>query len=260
MVKNLLCLVAERVPAVRGLAAALLVGWMVLVGAACVAPDPCERGGGQGAPSYCLEPQQAAEYYVEKGLAYFDTMDSAANWEGEPNYSERVARWEWPPWLKLTAYTRDNILATDTLLQLYPSTVLERDCRFFTTQPFARCRVVFYYDDHDGRPCPIYEEFTFNDAGEMTFIEAWSDLPGMLPMAADDEWAEGQGVSRLSTRIPGLGNSQGLIDLDSEWMTQAAAEDLDVADFVQRAGDWYETWSAELEAAGDDLWERGCGW
>ena len=95
----------------------------------------------------------------------------------------------------------------------------------------------------------------------MTFIEAWSDLPGFLPMDADtDEWAEGEEVDRLSTRIPGLGNDTGTIDLDSTWMAEVAAEDEDVADFVVRANDWYDTWMAEVEAAGDDMWERGCGW
>jgi hypothetical protein len=36
--------------------------------------------------------------------------------------------------------------------------------------------------------------------------------------------------------------------------------DADVADFVYRANHWFEAWSAEVEASGDDLWERGCGW
>ena len=223
-------------------------------------PDPC---GDDGAASDCLEPTLSADYYIEWSNGYFNTMDSAEDRDVLPPYSERVARWEWPPWLKLTAYTRDNIIATDMLLRAYPSTIPERDCRFFEEQPFGRCRVTFYYEDeaHEGRGCPIYEEFTFNDAGEITFIEAWSELPGLLPMAdPEDTWAEGPDVSRLSTRVPGLGNADGLIDLDSEWMAEAVSQDEDVADFVTRARDWFPTWSAELEAAGDDLWERGCGW
>ena len=220
------------------------------------AEDPCAH---DGALAECLEPTQMADYYAEQSSAYFDTMDYTVDLEQWPPYSELVARWEWPPWLKLTAYTREVIEATDTLLTLYPSTVPERDCRGFDTHPFGRCYVVFYYDDHGGQGCPIYEEFTFNDAGEITFIEAWSDVDGLRPMAPDDRWAEG-GIDRLSSRVPGLGNAQGLIDLDSEWMTDAAAEDEDVADFVTRAGDWYGTWMAEFEAAGDDYWDVGCGW
>jgi hypothetical protein len=202
----------------------------------------------------------SADYYVEQSSMYFDTMDSRVEPGVWPNYSELVARWEWPPWLKLTAFGLENILATDSLLRLYPSTVSERDCRAFDTQPFGRCRVVFAYEAHDDQPCPIYEEFTFNDAGEITFIEAWSDLPGFLPADDGDPWAEGEQTTRLSTRIPGLGTPTGRIELHGEAMDAAASEDPDVADFVTRADDWYATWTAEVAAAGDDMWEVGCGW
>ena len=108
-----------------------------------------------------------------------------------------------------------------------PSTVPIRDCRFFDVQPFARCYVTFEYEEG---ACPIYEEFTFNDQGETTFIEAWSDLPGLNATAdPDDRWAEGSAVHRLSTRIPGLGNATGRIDLDSPAMAAAAAADPEVA-------------------------------
>ena len=115
-------------------------------------------------------------------------------------------------------------------------------------------------DDHEGLGCPIYEELTFNDQGEITFIEAWSDLDGLRPQETSDRWAEDTGVERLATRIPGLGNATGRIDLDSEAMAAAAAAHPDVADFLTRARDWYPTWLEEYQAAGDDLWERGCGW
>ena len=231
------------------------VAWIV---AGC--QSPC---GGEEVLSTCLSPTMEEAYYVEQAEKYFNTMDYNEDMEDGPNYSELVARWEWPPWLKLTAYTRDNILATDAMLRLYPSVVPERDCRFFEQQPFARCKVVFYYDDesHEGRGCPIYEEFVFNDAGEMTWIEAWSDLDGMRPMDADaDPWAEAEDVPRLSSRIPGLGNPDGRIDLNGPAMNEAASADADVADFQVRANDWLETWLEEEEAAGDDMWTRGCGW
>ena len=228
-------------------------------GAATAAPA-CD---GEGALMDCLEPTQTMAYYAEKSSMYFDTMDRRVELDGWPPYGETVARWEWPPWLKLTAYGRENIEASDTLLRAYPSIVEERDCRGFDTQPFGRCRVVFYYDDpeHEGRGCPIYEEFVFNDAGEITWIEAWSDQPGMLPMDADaDPWAEGTDVNRLSARIPGLGHADGSLDLDGAAMQAAVAADGDVADFHGRASDFFATWTAELEAAGDDMWARGCGW
>jgi hypothetical protein len=199
------------------------------------------------------------EYYVEQSLRYFDTLDVDADPASVPYYSELVARWEWPPWLKLTGYTRDTMNATAAFLRkMDPSTVPDRDCRAFPVQPFGRCRVTFAYG---GRPCPIYEEFTFNDGGEMTFIEAWSDLPGMLPMTDEkDTWAEGPGVHRLSTRVPGLGNEEGRIDPAGRWMMDAARGDPEIADFARRTRDQWQYWMDEFMAAGDTLYQRGCGW
>ena len=219
--------------------------------------DPCD---GDAAVSTCLKPTMSDDYYVEHSNGYFNTMDYNQDMEVIPPYSDRVVRWEWPPWLRLTAYTRTEMVAADALLRLRPSTVPDRDCRAFDEQPFGRCYVTFYYDDHDGRGCPIYEEFTFNDAGEITWIEAWSNLPGHLPSSQGDAWAEGEGVTRLSTRIPGLGNQTGRIDPESQAMIDAGQSDPEVEDFRQRALDWKSAWLEELDAAGDDMWERGCGW
>jgi hypothetical protein len=242
--------------------ARLLLTAALMLAVGCIAEvDPCEDAGDDTLAT-CLQPTQTMEYYAQQSSGYFDTMDTAADRDIEPPYSELVARWEWPPWLKLTAFGYDNILSADRLLRLYPSTIPERECRGFDTHPFGRCYVVFYYEDeeHEGRGCPIYEEFTFNDEGEITWIEAWSDLTEFLPMAdPEDRWAEGESV-RLSSRVPGLGNASGLIDLDGGAMADAMAADRDVLDFVERANDWAATWGAEVEAAGDDLWPRGCGW
>jgi hypothetical protein len=80
-------------------------------------------------------------------------------------------------------------------------------------------------------------------------------------MRDDDPWAEGEGVARLSTRVPGLGRvPDGRIDLDGAAMTDAAVNDTDLADFIVRARNFEETWAAEYLAAGDDLFARGCGW
>ena len=236
---------------------ALLLALGACTPAADTGPDPCSH---DGALSGCLEPTQTPEYYAAMSSMYFDTMDTSVELDGWPPYSELVARWEWPPWLKLTAYTRENIEATDTLLTLYPSVVPERDCRAFDTQPFGRCVVVFYYDAHEGRGCPIYEEFSFNDAGEITWIEAWSDVDGLRPTSAEDPWGEQGDIGRLSARIPGLGNAEGKIDIDSVWMEEAAEADPDVADFLVRANDWQATWLEEYASAPDDYWDVGCGW
>ena len=121
----------------------------------------CQARGEPSATSTCLAPQQPPEYYVDQSLRYFDTLDVRADPKSAPNYSALVARWEWPPWLKLTGYERDNMTSiADLLKQFDPSTVPTRDCQAFSVQPFGRCHVAFAYD---GGPCAIYEEFTFND-------------------------------------------------------------------------------------------------
>ena len=172
---------------------------------AVVASADCADAGTRGATAGCLEPTQAPEYYVDQALAYFDTLDVDADPESVPDHHEDVARWEWPPWLLLTGFGRDTMITTSNLLRAGdPSTVPERDCRFFETQPFARCYVEFEYERG---PCPIYEEFAFDDSGKMTFIEAWSDLDGLRPTAPDDPWAESPDFERLSTRVPGLSSS-----------------------------------------------------
>jgi hypothetical protein len=199
---------------------------------------------------------QTPEYYVEQSHRYFDTLDSTIDPQIRPEYSGLVVRWEWPPWLKLTGFGRDNMILTDLFLKLIPTRIPMRDCRFFQVQPFGRCYVVF---DYSGEPCPIYEEFTFNDAGEMTFIEAWTDYPGFLPMADPaDRWGEDPDVKRLSTRIPGLGSTDALINLEGPAMHEAASQDADVADFVTHAKAPVMWWVIELFKAGPDLFERGC--
>jgi hypoxanthine phosphoribosyltransferase len=198
------------------------------------------------------------EYYVEQALKYFDTLDISADPESIPVYSELVARWEWPPWLLLTGWGRENLVTTASALrQLDPSTVPERDCRFFPVQPFARCYIVFEYEEG---LCPIYEEFVFNDAGEMTFIEAWSDVDGLRPTSAEDRFGERPEFNRLSTRMPGLGKPDGRLDLDGPELAAAAETDPDIANFLPRARDFWGTWAAELGNAPDDFFAKGCGW
>ena len=200
-----------------------------------------------------------AEYYLREAEAYFDTLDTSAPEDSVPNYHPFVARWEWPPWLLLTGFTAEAMNETAATLRRFdPSTVPVRDCRFFETQPFARCYVEFEYEE--GR-CPIYEEFTFNEAGEMTFIEAWSDLPGLLPQdREDDRWAEGEDFHRLANLVPGLGNETGTVEIESEGMRRAGENYPDVADFAERATDWARAWARELLAVDPDFFAHGCGW
>lgn len=222
-----------------------------------VGPNGCMGEGTAGATARCLSPTLAPEYYVEQALKYFDTLDTTADPESIPDYHETVARWEWPPWLLLTGFGADVMIDTASALRQFdPSTVPERDCRFFDEQPFARCYVVFEYEEG---PCPIYEEFVFNDAGEMTFIEAWSDLDGLRPTDGD-RWGESESFDRLSTRVPGLGAGDGRIVLDTPEMLAAAEQDEDLFELVRRAENFWETWFVELQNADVDFFAQGCGW
>lgn len=227
--------------------------------AAACAPQPEPVVCGDDALSTCRGPTWSEALYIDQGERYFDTLDASADPDSEPTYAERVARWEWPPWLLLTGYGRELTLAVDALvLVAYPgTTVPDRDCRAFDVQPFGRCHVVM---DYDGLPCPIYEEFTFNDQGEITFVEAWSDLPGLTPTDDADPWAEAAGVGRLSTRIPGLGGPTGRIDPAGEAMAAAAENDPDVAEFVRHTEDFWGTWAETYDAVEGDLYAQGCGW
>jgi hypothetical protein len=80
----------------------------------------------------------------------------------------------------------------DALARLYPTRVVNRVCKIATTQPFGRCHVTFKYFGRNA-PVNIYEEFTFNEFGEITFIEAWPDSPEISAMA------EANTIKRLST-------------------------------------------------------------
>lgn len=221
-------------------------------------PNDCTGAGTEAATARCLQPTMPEAYYVEQALKYFDTLDTDASPDSIPNYSDNAARWEWAPWLLLTGYGRQNLIDTArSLRRIDPSTVPIRDCRFFPEQPFARCYISFTYE---GGPCPIYEEFVFNDAGEMTFIEAWSDLDGLRPTSPADRWGEHADFVRLSTRVPGLGKSDGRIDPASDAMAAAGSGDPLIADFAARAQNFWATWLQELQDAPDDFFATGCGW
>lgn len=194
-----------------------------------------------GALATCLTPKFDSAYYIEQGVRYFLTMQSDIPPSVQPNYSDLVIRYEWPPWLLLTGYGRKFLIQSDILLKLNPTKYDTIDCKFFNEQPFCRCHVIF---DYSGEKCPIYEEFVFNDQGEITFIEAWSDYESKLPKgmnagedriwSEDEYWAKQKEVYRLSTRIPGLGSSNGKIALNTDFMKQAAANDIHIADLVTR--------------------------
>lgn len=189
-----------------------------------------------------LTPKFSSDYYIGQGVKYFLTMESSVPIKVKPSYSDLVIRWEWHPWLLLTGYRRRNLIDTDILLKLYRTKYDTIDCHYFERQPSCRCHVIFNYS---GTRIPIYEEFTFNDQGEITFIEAWSDFPSLLPMDQADYWAEAGDVNRLSTRVPGLGNNEGRIDRKAQWMHNAAKTDAELADMLQRLRRPFNSWVKE---------------
>lgn len=192
-----------------------------------------------------LTPQFPADYYVDQGLKYFDTLDTFADRDSKPKYSRNVLRWEWYPWLKLTGYKR-WMMKLDVLLIIYPTRVINRDCRFFEIQPFTRCRVSFEYKGISDL-INIYEEFTFNDLGEITFIEAWTDEEKLLPMdVISDPWGEQGNVKRLSTKVPGLGTPEGFIRANDKNLITLAAEDEDILDLRRRMQRPIRNWLKEL--------------
>ena len=192
-----------------------------------------------------LTPKFSLDYYAEQSDKYFDTLDTYAPRGSKPNYSKKVIRWEWYPWLKLTGY-KSWMMKLDFFLTLYPTKVVNRVCEGFSVQPFGRCHVTFIYKGNN-HPVDIYEEFTFNDQGEITFIEAWTDSPGFFPTPdINDYWAEGPDVKRLSTKVPGLGKSNGLIDRKSPEFVAAAKKDEDLRDLQKRLQRPVYYWMKEL--------------
>jgi hypothetical protein len=220
--------------------------------------NACRYEGTPYTTARCLRPTLDPDYYIAQANAYFDTLDITADRESIPLYHDQVVRWEWPPWLLLTGYTRDEMnLTANVLRDLDPSTVPIRDCQFFDQQPFVRCYVVFEYE---GGLCPIYEEFMFNEKGEMTWIEAWSNLPGLLPQSEDDRWAESEDYPRLGGRVPGLGQTMGEFDWMNEFVTQEIEGDEELADFIMRTTNWRMYWLETFTQAPTDFFAMGCGW
>ena len=195
-------------------------------------------------------PAKSPDYYFSQCDYYFNSLESKFHWH-RPKYSKDIIRWEWTPWLMLTGMGRTNITTIDSLIRLCPCIVINRSYRYFPKQPFVRALVTIYYGDEvirRGQPLRIYEEFTFNDNGEISFIEAWWAREGdQLPLLDSDGWPVEPCINRLSTRLPGLGSSPyGTIDLDSDSMLLATRQDMDVNDFRRRCKKFYSSVVQEL--------------
>jgi len=165
--------------------------------------------------SAVLKKKFGDSYYIDQANLYFDSLDTTRD-TPDPKYHEMVARYEWPPWLILTGLQRDRTLFIDKAIRLSgPCVCVNRTHKVFPVNPFVRSVVTFYYGQEDidegTDPLRIYEEFTFNDAGEITFIEAWwgTNYKNLLPQLTPDGWPMSE-VNRISTKIPGLGDPEGL--------------------------------------------------
>lgn len=105
---------------------------------------PPARCGTDAALASCVafDPRLNQTYYDAAQL-YFDELDP--NYPLEfPEYGAAVARWEWPPWLLLTAFGADDIRAVDTVDRSsapYAVPAAHRHCWLSEQTPFARCRV-----------------------------------------------------------------------------------------------------------------------
>lgn len=201
-------------------------------------------------------PTRPASYYLEQCDLYFDSIQSLSytpkpHRNKFPKYAKNVARWEWSPWLMLTSFGRRNLISIDKVIRLYPCICVDRSFRLFTTQPYVRCLVTLFYGAEVNKRelgLHIYEEFTFNDEGEMTFIEAWLCEEGLQLGSLDDEgWpVDEEAIRRLSTLLPGLGSASGEIDMKSTAFLQACQTHPEVEDYRQRVRYFYSALVREL--------------
>ena len=112
--------------------------------------------GTDAAKAGCVKPNKKPQYYIDQSIKYFRTMETTISPMVQPNYSKKVVRWEWEPWLLLTGYGKANLIWTDTLLKLFKTAYDKLDCRFFKRTQWVAVMIF----DYDGLKCPIYEEFT----------------------------------------------------------------------------------------------------
>ena len=197
-------------------------------------------------------------YYTTQCDRYFDSLDSTKINRILPRYSTLVARYEWPPWLILTGLGAKQTTLVDSLIREVPCICVNRRHQIFDVQPFGRSQVTFYYGNdvkkyldiinnknindeelleelENLNAIHIYEEFTFNSKGQITFIEAWSADPIIDYFNLHNTPKDMN--PRISTEIAGLGNSEGLINLENKLIIDS--KNKDVKEFGLRAKNFY---------------------
>ena len=172
----------------------------------------------QNAFSSNIEKNLDDHYYQTQCDLYFRNQEYKYSGE-KPNYSQLSSRWEYQPTGNgLTGYGGDRMHRSDEMIRQSPCEVTNRVYKIYDTQPFGRALVTFYYGDNvetKQNPIHIYEEFTFNSQGQITFIEAWAYDASMAESPSKPFPPDDSRFPRMSRIIPGLGNSEGLIDITS---------------------------------------------
>jgi len=194
---------------------------------------------GKDALAFTLKPKYSPEYYKLQCDLYFTHLESRIADRVEFYCSLTCVRWEWPPWDLLTGQGMINIMYADMVdRDQNECIVAERNIRFYDVQPFGRAIITIYYGDNiktRQHPIKIYEEFTFNDFGQVTFIEAWSCQQSEYLPGFDAEGWPIEIPTRLSYLIPGLGHITGEINVNTEAVQHAALQNKYVADYVERS-------------------------
>ena len=199
--------------------------------------------------SNSVVPNKDESYYINQANTYFSFLETTSKDHIEPNYSPSLIRWEWEPWLILTGLNDERTLIIDSLIrETGKCECLDRELVFYNTNPFVRCRVTFYYGENK-TPIKIYEEFTFDGSGNISFIEAWYDVEDnklQIPEREFDGWPKFCSVKRLSNLIPGYNKTDFILVLESsEMISQAELYD-DVKNFKSRAEKFAVSLFAEL--------------
>lgn len=201
-------------------------------------------------------PNKPKDVYLNQAQTYFNFLVTNLDVHVNPDYSFGLIRWEWPPWLVLTGLGSHSTLKIDENIRKGgPCLCPNQEHRFFDQNPFVRSRITFYYgktaeeDSKTGtNAIHIYEEFTFNSFGQITFIEAWWDNPEnlnlpktlgkgwctwpQLPPRESDGWPPLE-INRMSSKIPGLGCGRRSM-LSSDSLKEAAKKDPYVKEFRER--------------------------
>lgn len=171
--------------------------------------------------STTLKPNRKEIFYRMLIDRYFDNMENKI--AEEVGYSKNVARYEHR--YGLTGLGNYRTKYVDTLIKANKSICTYREYCFNEIQPFIRAKVTFFYDDDiltKKNPYPLYLEFTFNTACEITFIEIWKNDDSLKK--DDKDWPNIE--DRISTKVPGLGS--GIINSTSKAFLSLVENDKDV--------------------------------